>query len=116
MEAKLKRERQRAREKRQADTYGMHPEDYAELKALQGHQCPCGNAIKHSDHNHRRAREHGHAEGRACKGCMRGLLCYTCNTDILGRGYDSARLRALADYFDSPPAETLWGTERYDIE
>ena len=111
MEAKLARERQRAREKRQEDIYGLTVDDHHELEIFQGGKCPCGNAIRHTDHNHRLARAHGHAKGQACKHCVNGLLCHTCNSDILGRGYNSTRLRALADYYDHPPARQLWGEE-----
>lgn len=109
IEARLAADRRRARDKRQTDIYGLTPEDREELAAFQGGRCPCGNRLKHTDHNHRKARAHGHDKGKACKHCVNGLLCHTCNSDILGRGYTAARLRALADYYDNPPASQLWG-------
>lgn len=109
IEAKLAAERRKVREKHQVDRYGLTPEDREELAAFQGGRCPCGNTIRDNDHDHRLARAHGHEKGKACKYCMRGLLCASCNRFILGRGYTSARLRALADYYDNPPAPQLWG-------
>ena len=109
--AKIAEARQREQERHQEKTYGLTPEDQAELDAFQGGYCPCGSRLKDTDHDHKLAREHGHPRGQACKSCCRGRLCANCNRFILGRGYDSTRLRALADYYDDPPALRLWGSE-----
>jgi hypothetical protein len=98
--------RQAARKAEQR--YGLTPDDEAELLFEQAGLCPCGNKVKDRDHDHELAQAHDHPRERACKACMRGLLCASCNRHILGRGYDSTRLRALADYLDDPPARRLW--------
>lgn len=108
VEAQLKASRRRAAERKQQVRYGITPDDYDALLAAQGGLCPCGNRVRDRDHDHELARSHAHPRERACKACLRGLLCATCNRDILGRGYDTARLRALADYLDDPPARRLW--------
>lgn len=107
-EAMLKVSRKRESQRRVEQCYGMTPDDEAELLAAQGGRCPCGNRVRHRDHDHELARSHAHAPNRACKACMRGLLCARCNREILARGYDATRLRALADYLDNPPARRLW--------
>ena len=94
----------RAAEARRERVYQLTVDDYDGIKELQGGYCPCGRQIKHVDHNHVLARRHDHPEDQGCPMCLRGLLCYRCNSEILGRGYNSAMLRALADYFDDPPA------------
>lgn len=109
VEARLKAAKQRESDRKQQTRYGMTPEDYADLEAAQGGLCPCGNRIRHRDHDHELARGHPHPREHACKACMRGLLCARCNREILARGYDSTKLRALADYLDDPPARRLWG-------
>lgn len=107
-EAQLKASRKREAERKAEQRYGITAADEADLRALQGGLCPCGNKIRHRDHDHELARHHPHPREHACKACMRGLLCARCNREILARGYDSTRLRALADYLDDPPARRLW--------
>lgn len=109
-EAQIKASKQREADRKNEQRYGITPAEEAELRALQGGLCPCGNQIRHRDHDHELAREHAHPRDRACKACMRGLLCARCNREILARGYDSTKLRALADYLDDPPARRLWRT------
>ena len=44
---------------------------------------------------------HDRRDGKACKQCIRGILCDDCNV-ALGRAHDdAARLRKLADYLDT---------------
>ena len=108
LEAALKAARERAAARKTEQRYGITAEDEAELLFEQSGLCPCGNKVRDRDHDHELARHHPHARDRACKACMRGLLCANCNRFILGRGYDQIKLRALADYLDDPPARRLW--------
>lgn len=110
IEAKLKRQRLAARDRHQRTTYELEPEDIRELDSAQGFRCPCGKAIKHTDHDHARARllcEHDPKYG--CKRCVRGRMCFVCNTYILGRGYDIPALEAIINYLRDPPARQIWG-------
>jgi hypothetical protein len=109
IEAKLALARRRQQDKNRRDRHDMSPDNFAKLKAHQGGTCPCGNKIKHIDHDRKLARACGHPREKSCKNCWRGLLCYVCNTDILGRNYTAKRLRALADYLDRPPAQEIYG-------
>jgi len=103
--AKKKAGQQRSKELRQEKVYELTPELLAGLEAYQGWRCPCGNQLKDTDHDHEIARRKcSHPPKQGCKTCLRGRLCASCNRDILGRGYTAARLRALADYLDDPPA------------
>lgn len=108
-QAKLKWSRARNADARRKRVYGLTKADYARLSGHQGGKCPCGRNHRHVDHDHRIARrECDHPEDKACKRCLRGLLCHTCNVAILGRGYTPAMLEALADYVRDPPARTLF--------
>lgn len=110
IEAKRKHARTVARDRHQLKTYELENADLFELEKLQGFRCPCGNRVKHTDHDHQRARELcDHDPKLGCKRCVRGRLCFICNSHILGRGYDIRRLLALVDYLRSPPARQLWG-------
>jgi hypothetical protein len=98
-------------DKNRRDRHDMSREEFNEIAAFQRGVCPCGRKIKHIDHNHKLAKSHGHPRNKSCRRCWRGLLCHMCNSYILGRGYTSAMLRALADYYDNPPVLQMWGEE-----
>jgi hypothetical protein len=109
IEARLVIQRRRQQDKNRMDRHSMSRTNYNKIKKHQGGTCPCGNRIKHIDHDRRLARACAHPREKSCKRCWRGLLCFICNSDILGRGYTAARLRALANYLDSPPAKEIYG-------
>jgi hypothetical protein len=73
--------------------FGITPEDYERLCAQQGGKCAlCQHAETRSDRRRPEVvwslavdHDHSHCSGtRACKECIRGLLCASCNT-MLGR-------------------------------
>lgn len=111
IEAMLQKGRVAQQDKNRRDRHDMSREEFEELAAFQGGFCPCGRKLKHIDHIHKMAKAHGHPRTKSCRRCWRGLLCSYCNSYILGRGYDSTKLRALADYYDNPPARQLWGED-----
>ncbi|MCU1617755.1 MAG: hypothetical protein JWO98_5295 [Frankiales bacterium] len=82
--------------------YGLTPEGYDELLALQGGRCAiCRNR---PGKKKRFAVDHDHGTG-----AVRGLLCSNCNHDLLGAGYDSPpKLLAAWHYLTTPPATGLW--------
>jgi len=70
---------------------------YKELKEFQGGRCYiCQRATGASK---RLAHDHDHDGG-----LLRGLLCKTCNFDLLGR-YDAAALSRALEYLYDPPAQ-----------
>lgn len=87
------------------NTYGLTPEDHAELLAFQGGGCAiCGGtrAVLDVDHDH--SKDHLGAYA------VRGLLCAQHNRRLLTAAKnDPAILRAAADYLESPPTHRLWG-------
>ena len=86
--------RQRERRARLKYHYGISPEEYEELSALQDHLCE----ICRCEQGHRRKElyvDHDHKTG-----AIRGLLCHNCNS-ILGLAYELPELlRQAADYLE----------------
>jgi hypothetical protein len=98
--------RNAAHEKRVGETYGLKPGQYAELLARQGGVC----YICHRRPQAKRlACDHDHsccAGPTSCGKCVRGLLCRSCNRDVLGHLKDSVEaLQRAIDYLTSPPAQ-----------
>lgn len=94
---------------RRAGRYGVTPELFDALWAIQGRACPCGRQPRRrpdTDHDHGLAATHDHPVDYGCPECVRGLLCRACNREVLGR-YNADQLRALADYLDDPPMARL---------
>lgn len=79
--------------------YGITAEQYAALYAFQGGRCAiCWRAKGVSK---RLAVDHDHNTLK-----VRGLLCKTCNFDLLGR-YDIDALQRAIDYLRRPPARDV---------
>jgi Recombination endonuclease VII len=73
--------------------YGLNQEELEKILAKQGGACAiCGKTDAggrgrfHIDHDHRCC-----PRGRACRKCIRGLLCHHCNT-ALGKFGDSVEI------------------------
>lgn len=84
-------------------TYGITEEQYQHVLKDQGGACaiclrkPAPGKNLHVDHDHR-------------TGVVRGLLCLTCNHDLLGRrDKDPALFDRAADYLRNPPFVTSLG-------
>lgn len=94
-------ERARATQSRSwLKTMGLTPEEFDAMLAAQGGRCaicrtnrPGGKGRWHIDHDHACC-----GRSKACKGCIRGLLCLACNVSIGYMAEDPARLIAAADY------------------
>lgn len=83
------------------DTYGLGPDDYAELVRRQGGKCAICRATPRTK---RLAVDHDHQTG-----AVRGLLCSRCNHDLLGAARDSPVLLANAlAYLEAPPSTGRW--------
>jgi hypothetical protein len=84
-------------------TYGITGEQYQELYEAQGGKCficrRATGAVKRLsvDHDHK-------------TGIVRGLLCRSCNRDVLGHARDEVEFfqRAI-EYLEDPPAVRLFG-------
>jgi recombination endonuclease VII len=90
-------------------TYGITEDEYWALYELQGGRCYiCQRATGRSK---RLAVDHDHAccpETPACGRCVRGLLCRSCNRDVLGHLRDDVEaLRRAIDYLTNPPAKRV---------
>jgi hypothetical protein len=92
-------------------TYGITPEEYAQLLKHQGGRCA---VCRQRPRSRRLAIDHDHETGE-----VRGLLCspegYSCNRDVLGtlegKGDALVLARRLVAYLESSPARALWGDE-----
>ncbi len=82
--------------------YGLTSEQYDALLLAQNDACAiCLRVLKTRNY----AVDHNHKTGE-----IRGLLCSTCNKDILGKARDSPEvLRRAADYLEEPPARSVIG-------
>lgn len=81
-------------------TMGLTVEEYDDLLASQGGRCaicrcgePGGKGRWHVDHDHQCC-----GRKRACKKCIRGLLCTRCNVGLGYLGDNAATLLVAADY------------------
>lgn len=82
-------------------TYNITLDEYDVLLDAQGGVCaickrPPRTRSLHVDHDHK-------------TGLIRGLLCMPCNTQLLRRHVTADRLRAAADYLESPPSLPVLG-------
>lgn len=99
--AARKAAKKRTAERRDANTYGLGPGDYDRILDHQGGRCAiCQRA---TGATRRLAVDHDHATG-----AVRGLLCKTCNTVVLGR-YDANALARAITYLAAPPAPRALG-------
>ena len=90
--------------KRIEDTYGITSDQYAELLAFQGGAC---YICRRKPASKRLAVDHSHQTGET-----RGLLCRTCNREVLGHLRDDTEaLQRAIDYLTDTPARQLWGDE-----
>lgn len=81
--------------------YGVSAKEYADIAKLQNGRCAiCRNRPV----SKRLATDHDHRTGE-----FRGLLCKTCNHDLLGAAHESVRiLQAAIDYLNHPPTSGGW--------
>jgi hypothetical protein len=91
--------------------YGLTQADFDRLLEAQGYACAMGGEPFEEDQAI--FIDHDHAccpdEKSSCGKCVRGLLCFTCNTALghIERRYDLARA-----YLDSPPGRMVIAVER----
>lgn len=113
--------RQRQKEKRVADTFGLTPEDRADLIALQGGVDPIsgqrldGGLENRTNRLRKTATDHDHtccATTPTCGRCTRGIVTGWVNRDLIGRleqmpGGGLATAQRLVEYFRDPPYAQL---------
>jgi len=98
--------RKKSNRKYRITSYGLAQEDFDLLLKVQGNACGmCRKPFEqgqliHVDHDHGCCQ----AKNRSCGGCIRGLLCHTCNIALghIERRYEMARA-----YLDSLPVRFL---------
>lgn len=90
--------KRRWNQKHQLRRYGLTPEDFEGMLAFQEHACGmCRERFQDAqvicvDHDHK-CPHHPYEAKRACRKCVRGLLCVPCNTalGIIESRYEMAR-------------------------
>jgi hypothetical protein len=92
---------------------GLTPQEFESLLASQEGKCavcrraePGGKGRWHVDHDHSCC-----GKKRACKSCIRGLLCFSCNVALGYLGDDPAVLLAAANYLLLAKAEKTWRSD-----
>ena len=98
--------RKKSNRKYRISSYGLSQEQFDRLLAAQLQTCGmCHEPFEqgqliHVDHDHACCQR----KNRSCGGCIRGLLCHTCNIALghIERRYAMARV-----YLDSPPVLLL---------
>ena len=91
---------------RDLKTYGATPETIAELMTLQEGAC---GICENFQVDRALARDHDHGTDT-----LRGLLCKSCNHDLLGAAHDSVRLLLSAIYYlENPPMSGRWKPSRF---
>lgn len=93
--------RKRVHDSRVVKIYGLSPGDYDRLYEIQGGKCYiCQRATGASK---RLAVDHNHETNE-----VRGLLCKTCNHDVLGHlREDIEAFKRAIEYLSDPPARRL---------
>lgn len=93
-------------------TFGIESSVYDSMLKLQGGRCALCNRKPQSQ---RLAVDHDHAccpGPISCGNCIRGLVCKSCNLDILGwierLGDALTFARRMQMYFEHPPAKGEW--------
>ena len=87
-------------EQRLRYAYGIDGVEYYRIFEYQGGVC---FICQRKPHKKRLAVDHNHKTGE-----VRGLLCKTCNRDIIGTAKDEvAFLERAIDYLKNPPASRL---------
>lgn len=82
-------------------TYGITAAEYQAILDMQDGRCAICGTISRS---RRLAVDHDHGEGS-----VRGLLCVSCNHDLLGAARDgTAILKAAIHYLENPPTSGRW--------
>lgn len=84
--------------------YSLSVPEFNRIKAEQGNRCAMcgfsGDDVKlHIDHDHKCCPQ----SGRSCGSCVRGLLCFPCNTR-LGHYEDEVLKSSAEKYLSDPPA------------
>ena len=87
-------------------TFGITPEQYEQIKDVQGGRCAICQVANGAtkalavDHDHRHC-----GKGAGCPSCIRGLLCSNCN-NMLGFARDNPEVfRRAMEYLNDPPAQ-----------
>lgn len=102
-------EQQRWQRKYRLARYGLTEADIDLLLELQDYTCAmcpvtfAPDTPVRVDHDHE-CPGHPYAEKRACRQCVRGLLCHTCNTAL---GHIEKRGAAARRYLAAPPGRLL---------
>lgn len=94
--------------------YGLTVEAFDAMLSAQGGGCAvCGATPAVTGRRLAVDHDHGCCPGeRSCGKCVRGLLCFACNSSLGKLGDDPARLRAAADYLESHMAREALSTRR----
>ena len=88
--------------------FGITEARFNQMMEDQGHACamcgePLGDACPNIDHDHACCPVPAGGRARSCGKCIRGLLCFRCDTAL---GYIELYGDLARAYLDNPPART----------
>lgn len=94
------------------ETYGISYEQYWEIYKAQGGKCAICQRANGTRRKLSVDHDHSCCNGpRSCGKCVRGLLCRSCNRNVLGHLRDSVdALQRAVDYLERPPAKRVLNT------
>lgn len=95
---------ERARDRYLRTTYGITLTEYNVILEHQGGVCAVCRKPPKPPKPGKKAR-HLHVDHDHRTGKTRGLLCFTCNFEVVGKQRDPELLRAAARYLERPPAD-----------
>ena len=104
--ASQRESRKKSNRKYRISSYGLTQEQFDLILAAQNYACAmCHEPFEEGqliyvDHDHACCR----GKNRSCGGCIRGLLCHTCNIAL---GHIERRYAMARAYLDSPPVGLL---------
>lgn len=108
---RVKEAKSKSRDSYLRNTYGISEEEYLDIKRHQNGKCYICQRATGASKNLAVDHDHKHCPGKkACRDCIRGLLCSTDNQLLGHLRDDPAMVQRILDYLQDPPARKVLDT------